>query len=484
MYNELEKELNKTRTENGAGAYSTTGSYVLDLFSSAGAMRSLDDNKIAYTFHRAVLEDRALALKTMFYTRDIRGGLGERRAFRVMLKTLALNHPELVVKNLENIATYGRYDDLLALLHTECEGEMAQLVKRVLNEDLQSETPSLLAKWLPSINASAYRTKLNGKRMARLLCMNEKEYRQTLTTLRAKIRIIENNLREKDYTFDYDKQTAGSLFKYRLAFARNDKARYDEFLRKVAEGKSTLKASNLFPYQVVRRCVNGADENERKVLNATWDDMQKNIEVNENAIAVIDTSGSMFWNVMSEGLRPIDVAVSLGLTFAQNNKGEFANSFITFSSTPSLVKVRGKDIYEKVQSVVEDCIVANTNVNAVFALILKTALKYNIKQEDMPSSIYLVSDMEFDSCVHNADLSNFENAKKMFEKNGYVLPKIVFWNVASRHLSQPVTQNEEGVVLLSGASVNPFKFDVEKPKTPYECMLDVLQSERYDLVCA
>ena len=265
---------------------------------------------------------------------------------------------------------------------------------------------------------------------------------------------------------------------------RNDKARYDEFLRKVAEGKSTLKASNLFPYQVVRRCVNGADENERKVLNATWDDMQKSIEVNENANAVIDTSGSMFWNVMSEGLRPIDVEVSLGLTFAQNTKGAIANSFITFSSTPSLVKVRGKDIYEKVQSVVEDCIVANTIVNAVVALILKTALKYNIKQEDKPSSIYLVSDMEFDSCVHNADLSNFENAKNMFEKNGYVLPKIVFWNVASRHLSQPVTQNEEGVVLLSGASVNPFKFDVEKPKTPYECMLDVLQSERYDLVCA
>ncbi|MBO5224117.1 MAG: DUF2828 family protein [Clostridia bacterium] len=484
MYNELLTELNKTYTENGAVTNATTGSYVLDLFSSAGAMRSLDENKIAYTFNRAMLENAELALKTMFYARDVRGGLGERRAFRVMLKTLALTRPDIAVKNLENIATYGRYDDLMTLLYTPCESEMIKLVKDQLCVDIQSEIPSLLAKWLPSVNTSSYKTNLCGKRMARLLGMTEKEYRKTLTELRAKIRIIENNLREKDYTFEYEKQTAGSLFKYRKAFMRNDNARYDSFLDKVESGEASAKADNLYPYQVVSKCLNSAtlSSSERKALNATWEDMKRGYDVPKNAIAVIDTSGSMEWGTCN--VAPIDVAISLGMLFAERNEGEFAGSFITFSSRPQLVKITGKDVTEKAVNIKQNSIVANTDIDKVFSLILKVAVKHNLPQSEIPQTVYLISDMEFDSCAENAELSNFENAKQKFEKAGYVLPQIVFWNVCSRHLHQPVTQNEQGAILVSGASPNVFKMVVEGKLDPYEYMLSVLSSKRYEKICA
>lgn len=481
MYNELLTELNKTYTENGAVTNATTGSLVLDLFATVGAMRSSTDAQIANAFNSAFNADPLLTLKTMFFTRDVREGLGERRVFRVMLKELAHNRPETVKKNMHLIAEFGRFDDLLELLGTPCEEEMVKYVRDQLNADIDLKTPSLLAKWLPSINTSSQKTHQNGKRMAKLLNMSERQYRKTLSLIRGKIRIIENNLRQKDYTFDYEKQTAGSLFKYRKAFIRNDEQRYAEFLNKVENGDATAKASNLYPYQIVGRCLHGGalSDSERLALNATWEDMKRNYNVPKNAIAVIDTSGSMTYNC-NGSVTPLDIAISLGMMFAENNSGEFAGSFITFSSTPQLIKISGKDVFEKAVNVRNKSIVANTNIDKVFSLILKVALKHSLPQSEIPETIYIVSDMEFDECAEDAELSNFENAKQKFEKNGYVLPKLVFWNVCSRHSHQPVTQNDKGVALCSGSSPNLFSMAVENNLDPYSYMLKVLSCERYE----
>ena len=255
MLEYIRQEANRTYTENGALTYRSTGSDCLDLFSSIGALRREDESEIITRFERAYLEDPDLAMKILFYARDIRGGLGERRVFRTILRWLADNEPGSALRNLENIAEYGRFDDYLSLMGTSREGDMLDHVAMLLREDLarfeKGEDVSLLAKWLPSVNASNGQTVYHARKIARKLGMNDAEYRKTLTKLRARIRIIENNLRERDYTFDYEKQPSRALFKYRKAFIRNDAKRYDRFLSLAGSGEARLHADNIAPYELI-----------------------------------------------------------------------------------------------------------------------------------------------------------------------------------------------------------------------------------------
>ena len=224
MLEYLKKEANMTFTENGAVTYGTTGSECLDLFATVGALRGQSDDEIILRFDRAFTEDRDTAMKLLFFARDIRGGLGERRVFRTVIKWLAENEPDTVKKNLGYIAEYGRFDDLLSLMGTELEKDMIAVVKRQLDADMEAlekgENISLLAKWLPSVNASSARTNMLGKKMAKALGYSEAQYRKVLSSLREGIRIIENDLREKDYTFDYEKQPSRAMYKYRKALDR------------------------------------------------------------------------------------------------------------------------------------------------------------------------------------------------------------------------------------------------------------------------
>ena len=218
MLNFLKKEENKTETLNGATTYISSGKYCLDLFASIGASRNLDEKEIVKRFHRAFCEDKNLAMKILFYARDIRGGLGERKVFRTIIRNLPRTSRSALVKNIQYIPEYGRYDDLLEILDTSCKKEVVAFIKEQLQKDIaniETDNVSLLAKWLPSINATNIQTVKLGKRLAQCLNMSEKEYRQTLSKLRAKIKIIENNLRIKDYSFDYSKQPSKAMFKYK-----------------------------------------------------------------------------------------------------------------------------------------------------------------------------------------------------------------------------------------------------------------------------
>ena len=176
---------------------------------------------------------------------------------------------------------------------------------------------------------------------------------------------------------------------------------------------------------------------------------------------------------------PVAVALSLGIYFAERNKGNFANHFITFSETPRLVEIKGDNIYDKVQYCASFNEAANTNIQAVFELILNTAVKYHVPKEDMPSTVYIISDMEFDYCTEDSSMTNFEYAKKIFTEHGYELPRLVFWNADSRREQQPVTMNEQGVCLISGVSPRIFSMIKSGRLTPLEYMLDILNSERY-----
>lgn len=485
MLNELKKEANRTLTENGAATYCTTQSDCLDLFAAVGALRREDDKEIAERFARAYAEDPDLAMKILFYARDVRGGLGERRVFRTCLRWLAEYAPESVRRNIARIAEYGRWDDLFVLEGTLCESNMMHLIRRQLHADLAAleanGNVSLLGKWMPSVNASCAKTVRRAKRFARSLGMTEPEYRRALVRLRERIRIIENNLREKDYTFDYAAQPSKALFKYRAAFNRNDGERYQAYLERVSCGEEKMHTGTLAPYEIIAPIFRGGtDEVQRRAIDVTWN-AQEDFTGDENALAVIDGSGSMYGGADP---MPASVALSLGIYFAERNRGGFHNHFITFSENPKLVEIKGNDIDEKVRYCASYNEVANTNIQKVFELILSAAVKNHVLQEEMPSALYIISDMEFDWCTRDASLTNFEYAKQLFEEHGYQLPRVVFWNVAARNRQQPVTQNEQGVALVSGCTPRIFGMLKRGVLNPYAFMMQVLGSERYRDIAA
>ena len=485
MLKYLKQEANSTVTENGALTHITTESDCLDLFATIGALRRESDSEIIDRFTRAYTENRDIAMKLLFFARDIRGGLGERRVFKVILNWLANNEPASVRKNLVHIAEYGRFDDILTLIETPCEKEALDVLKAQFEADnsalANGGEVSLLAKWLPSVNASNRETIIYAKKIAKHFGLNDASYRKALVALRARIRIIENNLREKDYSFDYSKQPSKAMYKYRKAFIRNDEERYNQFISKVNEGSAKLHASTLMPYEIITPFFRkNVSDDERKAINATWIS-QEDFDNDENTLVVIDGSGSMYGY---GDPMPATVALSLGIYFAERNTGAFKNHFITFSEKPQLVEIKGEDILDKVRYCHSYNEVANTNIQKVFELILKTAIKNNLPESDLPSKIVIVSDMEFDYCAEGASLTNFARAKKMFEDAGYKLPDVVFWNVASRNRQQPVTKNEQGVALVSGCTPRLFSMIASGTMNPYAFMLEVVESERYSRISA
>ena len=474
---------NRTRTENGAATPRSTGSECLNLFATIGALRSQSEAEIEKRFLRAFAENRDLAMKILFYTRDVRGGLGERRVFRVLLRYLAQREPASLLRNLSLIAEYGRWDDVLVLLDTPVHAEAVSLLRSQFEADLTAlrrrEPVSLLGKWLPSVNASNAEAAWTAKQLAKAFGLRDAEYRKALSALRAEIRILENNLRERDYSFDYSKQPSRAMFKYRKAFQRNDEARYRAFMERVEAGTATLHTAALMPYDIVEAAWN-AKPQERRSLNVTWNALE-DFTNGENAIVVADGSGSMYgWGKPM----PASVAQSLAIYFAERNQGAFHNHFITFSAHPQLVEIRGADITEKVRYCRSFNEVADTNIQKVFELILHTAIKNRLPQKELPSVLYIVSDMEFNVCTQDASLSNFEYAKQLYAWHGYRLPRVVFWNVQSRNEHQPVKMNEQGVALVSGCTPRIFAQVMAGETEPYANMMHVLCSERYAPILA
>jgi hypothetical protein len=488
----LKKEANRTTTENSAATYLTTQSDCLDLFATIGALRRESEGEISARFDRAWSENPDLAMKTLFFARDIRGGLGERLVFRTILHHMAADRLGSIEKNLWAAPEFGRFDDLLCLLDTPAKQMVFKFIKMRFATDMaaleKDEAVSLLGKWLPSINAHNAYTVRYGKMIAKALGLTDAEYRKALSKLRARIAIIENNLREKDYTFDYAKQPSKAMLKYRKAFLRNDGERYKDFLSKVERGEATLHTGTLLPYEIIHpafaNAIHGGigeiSADERRSMDVTWK-AQADFTNGENALVVVDGSGSMY---MAQNPKPAEVALSLGVYFAERNTGAFQNHFITFSENPRLVEIKGKDIYDKVEYAASYNEVANTNIQKVFELILRTAVKNRLPQNELPATVYIISDMEFDSCANGADITNFEYAKTLFERHGYTLPTLVFWNVASRNQQQPVTMNEKGVVLVSGASPRVFSMISSGNLSPYAFMMDTLGAERYARIMA
>ena len=493
----LKREANKAYTANGAVTNASTMSDCLDFFATAGALRNASDEEITERFIRAFAEDRDIAMKTLFFARDIRGGLGERRAFRVIIRYLAENYPDTVRKNIANIAEYGRYDDILSLIGTASEAEAVAYIRETLEKDMKSMQAQESVSLMPSVNASSRETVRLAKKIAKAMHMSDASYRRMLSALRSYIKILENNLREKDYSFYYESQPSKALFKYRRAFIRNDEERYAAFIERAKKTPCVMNTSTLTPYDIVNRIIKsgtagipafGRDNfksslsaEEKEVLDVTWNALENYVN-SDNTLVVVDGSGSMYAGRFS--VKPIAVAESLGIYFAERNRGAFKDHFITFSANPRLVEIKGKDIFEKVKYAMSYNECSNTNIEKTFNLILNTAVKNRLKQKDMPSRLLIVSDMEFDSAASNSSKTNFENAKAKFEKNGYKLPQLVFWNVNSFNRQQPVKMNDRGTILVSGMSPQIFAMLKDDKFDPYTFMMSVLNAARYERITA
>lgn len=499
LKNTLNEDYNVSVTENGAVGYRTTGKALLDLNFSVASLRSASEAEITSKFVKAFFEDKMAAMKWLFFVRDVRGGLGERRLFRVIMKYLADNLPEYVRPVIELVAEYGRYDDLLCLLDTDLVSEVSPLIEEQLNRDLKSmkagQPISLLAKWLPSPGASSATTKRYAKQIQKMLGATERQYRKMLSELRGYLDVVEKKMSAKQWNeIKYEAVPSRANLIYNKAFLRNDEERRRAFLESLAKGETKINAGTLFPHEIVHKYGNSDYRNTSKydeTLEALWKALP-NTNGCGNTIVVADGSGSMMSRVDPHGdTTALDVANALAIYFAEHSSGQFKDKYITFSNRPQLVDFsKAKNLREKLLIAKQHNEMANTNIEAVFNLILTTALNNRMRQEDMPQNILIISDMEFDACAVCGSQTDYWNRQKpnsrlfyvirqKYEAAGYKLPRLVFWNVNSRTGTIPVKENDLGVALVSGFSQNVASMVMSGKLDPYECLMETLNSERY-----
>lgn len=508
--NAIRQTLNDERaiTENGAVGYRTTGKELLDLNFAVASLRRMDETEIARRFKKAFCEDQILAMKWLFYARDARQGLGERRLFRVVLADLVKSNPEMVIPVINLIPEYGRYDDLWYLLdNPDSAIAVCNLVDNQLALDVQNMAAgkpiSLLAKWMPSINASSPKTKEYGKRLAKVLGVSEKNYRKALSKLRKYLDVVEVKMSGKNWSeIKYEAVPSRANLIYNSAFLRNDEERRREYLGKLEKGETKINASTLFPHDIVHKY--GRDYGMKPkdaTIEALWKALPDTVNGCGNTIVVADGSGSMTTCVDAKAsVSALEVANALAIYFAEHSSGQFKDKYITFSENPQFVDFRKCDsLHAKLQTAYAHNEVANTNIEKVFALILDTAVRNHMAQADLPANILIISDMEFDACATSGESEMyrdrwgytysrgrkaptqtlFDTIAKRYAAHGYKMPRLVFWNVASRTSTIPVKENDLGVALVSGFSVNVAKMVMSGETDPFKALLETLNSERY-----
>ena len=476
--NAIKAQNNIIFTENAHMAYKSTAfSKVLDMYGIAGAMRTRSEDEIKTKMAEAFNEDALLATRLLFYLGDIRGGLGERRTFRIALEWLAKNHPQVARLNMEYIPHFNRWDSIFVLKGTALEQDMVELVAKQLTADglaaSKGEPISLLAKWLPSVNASSKRTRALGNWFAQKLGYTPRNYRIVLSFLRDHLKVVETRMSQKMWEdINYGQVPSVAMNRYRKAFHNQDGERFREFLGKVEKGEESIKASTLYPYDIVYKMMRGERD---RVLEAQWKALPNYVEGEHNVLIMADVSGSMLG-------QPMATSVGLAIYFAERNHGPFHNLFMTFSARPQFVELSGHDLYTKIQNAQKADWGQNTSLHAAFDKVLRVAVENKLKNEDLPKAIVVISDMEIDSATTvGQDFMKIQ--AKSFAKFGYDLPKLIYWNVQSRKDTFLADGNRPGVQLASGQSVSIFRNILNSiATTPYEAMLEVLNDARYECI--
>ena len=498
--NSLKEANNYKLTENGGVAHKSTLNPIYDMFALGAAYRSRSNEDVILMFKNALEYDETLALKCLFYLRDCRGGQGERRFFRIAYRWLAQVYPTIARRNLEYVSEYGRYDDLIYVcLDTPLEDEMMDMIKKQLVLDAQCKTPSLLAKWVPSENASSFATKAAARKIRVALNLTSKEYRKLLSGLRTRINIVEKLMSENRWDeIEFDKIPSKAGLKYKNAFARRDiiAKKYEAF----AKDKTTkVNAATLYPYEVVAKATenmgywgnSSMSDTDRAMIEKYWENLPDYLNGEKcSMMCVVDTSGSMTGPAASA---PINVAISLGMYCAERINGPFKNHYISFSSRPQLIEIEGIDFVDKVRRIYRTNLCDTTDLVKTFDMILNTAKQPGVKSEDIPKTLVVISDMEIDhmsgtwgsrSGKHNCwttknAATEMEKVREKFAAAGVECPRLVYWNVDARN--DTILDSGPNVSFVSGMSPVLFQ-QVLTGKSGWDLCCDKLLSERYEVI--
>lgn len=466
----IENKQNFTTTENGAVTLKSTLKSTVDFFGLGASLRTASEDTAIQLFSKAFAEDPLVAVKTLFFLRDCRSGMGERKTFRTCFAWLAKEYPEVAIKNIQNVIEFGRWDDLYCTRGTK----VWFVALRLIGTIWKSNKSNLMFKWLPSENASSELTKKIAKEIRTYLQISSRTYRKTLSTKREELDVVERKMCSNNWDkINYKGVSSKAALNYKDAFEKHDQVRYSQFIADVKAGKTTINAGTLYPYDIVEKCF--ASDNS-STLDVLWDAIPNYADDASNGIVVADVSGSMSG-------RPMAVSISLAMYISERNKGAFKDRFITFSDNPTLQKVVGNNIREKVLNLQRADWGMSTNIESVFDLILDTAKEHNIPASELPTKIYIVSDMEFNVACHSPNDTIFVNIKKKYEKANYQCPDLVFWNVNARNVQSPIRHDERGTCLVSGCSPSILKSLLSGVIVSAEqVMLDTINVKRYEPV--
>lgn len=462
FYDFIERLENEAITFNGAKAYKSSKSGLVDLLAMGGASRNKSQKEIEEIINNAFEEDRDKAIKLLFYIRDCREGQGERQFFRTSMQILIKKYGIDIVPLISYIPEYGRWDDIFDLIGINSDVDIAirTILLSSILEDIYSEYPSLLAKWFPSENAGKVARRKYKKVMNLLFSKSDDTFnaafrRKFLSPCRRKLNIIEHNISKKSYeNIDYEKVPSLAMKRYKDLFYKYDGERFENYLKEVLKGTKKINTSVLNPVDIVQdifRLNNNSfslSKEKENYYENLWKNLKEIRNNNENAIVVCDTSGSMY----DVNYKSISTAIGLSIYIAERNKEAFKNKFITFSENPTLQTINGSNIIEKISNLRKAEWGVNTNIRKVFNLILQYYEEFNIKNSEELNTVYIISDMEFDyGTEERYDVSLFSSIKKMFNSKGYKMPHLVFWNVNSMQNQVPLTIKDD-ITLISGSS--------------------------------
>ena len=495
----IKTNTNTKTTENGALAYSTTGKVLIDLFAQIGALRPRSEIEIADKFAAAFAADPTLATKMMFYAGNIRGGLGERRTFRVCLRWLAINYPEIVKNNIANIPHFNRWDSLFSLVGTPVEEFMWDYIGSQLSADLEvvleskktgkCRPVSLLAKWMPTETASSKQTRNLAHRAMRELVITPRNYRKMLTTLRKYLKVVEASMSANEWeNIQYAAVPSYAMKNYRKAFGRHDATGFAAYKASLVKGETKVNASTLFPYDLVREVrktkhynygTRRWEFNEDTIVEEQWKALPNYVSGENNILIMADVSGSMG----CAGGRPMDTSIGLATYFAQRNKGAYHNLYMTFTNQPHFIELReGATLAEAVATVASTDVGYNTDLEAAFKAILGHAVRNNIPRDEIPKALVIVSDMEIDHYARREGFDFVDEMKGRFAAYGYSLPTIVCWNVEARN--DTFLSKSDDVLMVSGQSPSVFRELCGRldGKTSWDIMVETLSNPMYDCV--
>ena len=458
-----------TFTEKGMTANTTSLNSCVDMYFMAGAARHWSNEQIETLFQKALAEDPLTALKLMFWARDVRGGAGERNFFRVCLSYLEKYYLGYLKKNINLVPEYGRWDDLF---HLNKEIYLP-LIKNGLNEK-----NGLLAKWIP-------RKGNISNTIRKYMGLTPKEFRKLIVSLS---NTVEQLMCSKDFEhINYEHVPSIAMNKYRKSFLKNDKNRFSEYISNVKTGVSKMCAGAIYPYQLYDAFLRSRNENDTESIEAQWYSLPNYMEGStEKILPMIDTSGSMSFY---DGL-PARVGWSLGLYISERNESIFKDSFLTFSSKPKMFYLKGT-ISEKIRSIKNVEWGGTTNVEAAFELLLNKAIENKIAESEMPTVILILSDLQFDPSTISYKYNSYDMITEHYNKAGYKIPKIIYWNLRAKENNVISSAFDKNVGLVSGFSPSCLKSilvgneiinEEHKEETPYDLMMKVVNSDRYEII--